>query len=67
MEGVETGKHKEKYLKAKKKVRRTVYQAKQSRNKRFGNAMQQDDQKYDVFTIAKMIKTNQNIIVHKKW
>ena len=55
---------KEKYLEAKKRSRRAVYQAKcKAERKKFGNAMQQEYQKCDVFKIAKrMIKTNQGIV-----
>ena len=64
MERVETGiTSQEKYLEAKKKCRRTVYQVKHKPEwKRFGNIMQSDDQKCDVFKIAKrMVETKQDI------
>lgn len=55
MKGVEIGKtSKKKYLEPKKKARKFVYQAKcKAEKKRFGNNMDRDDQKYDVFKTAK--------------
>ena len=55
--------NKEKYLEAKKKAGRTVYQAKcKAERKRFGRVMWRNDQKRDVFKIAKrIVKTNQDI------
>ena len=52
-----------KYLEAKKAMK-TVYSAKcKTEREKFGNVMQRDDQKYDVFKIAKrMVKTNRDII-----
>ena len=54
----------ENYLEAKKKARRTVYQAKWKAEKnRFGNIRPRDYQKYDVFKTAKrVVKTNQGFI-----
>ena len=55
MKGVETGKHKkEKYLEARRRARRAVYLGRcEAEKKRTGNVMRKDDQKYDVFKIAK--------------
>ena len=52
-----------KYLEAKNAVR-TVYSAKcKTEREKFGNVIQRDDQKYDVFKIVKrMVKTNRDII-----
>ena len=54
----------EKYLKAKKKAKRTVYQAKWKAEKnRVGNIRRRDYQKCDVFkTAIRMVKTNQDFI-----
>ena len=54
----------EKYLEAKKKARRTVYQAKWKAEKnRFGNIRRRNYQKCDVFKTAKrIVKTNQGFI-----
>ena len=54
---------KQKYLEAKKKVWRAVYQAKcKAERKRFEKVMESDDQKCDVCKIIKrMIRTYQNI------
>ena len=68
MEGVETGStSKEKYLEVKKKARKGCLQAKcKAERKIFGNVMRRDDQKCDVFKIAKkMVKTNQDIIAEQ--
>ena len=66
VEGVGTGKNtsKRKYLKAKKKARRTVYQAKYKvERKRFVKLMWRGYQKCDVSkTVKRMFKTNQDII-----
>ena len=55
---------KRKYAEAKKKARMTVWQAKcKAERIRFGNVLQRDEQKCDVFKIAKrMVKINQDII-----
>ena len=52
------------YLEAKRKAKRAVYQAKcESERKRFGEIERRDDQKNEVFKIAKaMVKTNQDIV-----
>ena len=54
----------EKYLEAKEKARKTVYQTTgKAKSKRSGNVMQQDGQKFDECRIPKkMVKTNQVII-----
>ena len=45
METAETGKHKVKYLEAKRKAMKTIYQATgKVKRKRSGNVMQQDNQ-----------------------
>ena len=65
MEGVETGKGKYgEASRSKGKSRRTVYQDKcKTERRRFGNVMQQKDQKCDVFKTTKnMVKTNQDVI-----
>ena len=55
---------KEPYLEAKKKFRRAVYKAKcEAEKNRFADVENRDDQKCEVFKIAKrMVKTNQDTI-----
>ena len=65
MEGVKTGKGKRQELsRSKGKSMRTVYEDKcKTERRRFGNVMQQKDQKCNVFKIAtSMVKTNQDVI-----